>query len=656
MQHLHPNEMSSALRDKVQVAVRIRPLLKRELCTSTVAQSTNWSFSPTSIAQCIDNKPVPFHSFSFDHIFLPNATNEFVFETVARPVVASAVDGINGVIFAYGQTAAGKTHTMLGNQADPGVTLRSISDVFERISKLPSRKFLLRASYLEIYNEFIRDLLVPSNDNLKIREDVVNNTVHVNSHRKIVTSIDDVMKIVLAGEAIRSIGATNMNEKASRSHTIITITIESRDIDQLNTSSIQSSGVAIRISTLSLVDLAGSERASLTRAQGKRLTEGGYINKSLLTLGNVIKKLSSCDSPAHVPYRDSKLTRLLQPALGGNARTAIICAVTTAAIHTEETLSTLKFASRAKKVTNSAETNEFLDDRAKLKRAEAQIKSLKKEMKRLRSSLDTISAQSSRAEAEGWRSWEVDLKTSVSELLCFAQKSSDVCSMCLVPRCPDDINKREETIRRLLVLIERYPEKVERDYIDEHSGKVENLSRAVKQVQNDVVGKDVELGDLEREMEFHHRNSPYPIPPYAESDVEQSVSACTFEGIMAEDCSSSSSAASVIQSRKVEWIKDLRENAEEKQLKMETLFRNLDSLKTEQGLDDNKSGFHHGKKIPTHLRHEQGFLGEYWSPLVRYGSIPVFRGYTTQAMSLVAHAPVSFQQVTYEVRDDVKVY
>lgn len=386
---VHP--ATSPRDDTVRVAVRVRPINAREQAVALNPSAPSWQVSKSAITQCVNNKPVQANCFSFDHVFQPGVSNSHVFDSIAKHVVTSAVDGINGVIFAYGQTAAGKTYTMLGTNTDPGVTRRSISHVFSLIASLSKRQFLLRASYIEIYNEVIRDLLAPSNDNLRIHEDAINKRVFVDAREEVVTAIDDVMQIISKGETVRAVGETNMNDRSSRSHTIFTLKIESREMtctdaeqDALN---VQNDGLAIRASTLSLVDLAGSERASFTKAQGMRLVEGGHINKSLLTLGTVINKLSSGESrtSSHIPYRDSKLTRLLQPALGGNARTAIVCAVTPASLHMDETLSTLKFASRAKKVTNHAQTNEFLDDRAKLRRAEKQLAAMKIEIQKLRS-------------------------------------------------------------------------------------------------------------------------------------------------------------------------------------------------------------------------------------------------------------------------------
>lgn len=382
--------------DGVRVAVRVRPLNARE--SARAADSPlDWRVGPAEIAQAVSGRAVPANTFAFDHVFGQAATNGDVFAQLAQPVVAAALDGYNATIFAYGQTSSGKTHSMLGSEADPGVTRRSIADVFERVGATPDRQFLLRASYIEIYQEVIRDLLEPAHDNLKIHEDL-NRRVYVEAREEVVSSVEEVMAMIAAGESVRAVGETQMNDRSSRSHTIFTLLIESREVTSGEVVSPDAAvvavgedgapavplhdGVAVRASSLSLVDLAGSERAALTGAEGVRLKEGSHINKSLLTLGNVINKLSSAEpgSTAHIPYRDSKLTRILQPALGGNARTAILCAVTPAIMHMEETLSTLKFASRAKKVKNRTQCNEYLDDTAKLRRCERQLAQLKKQL------------------------------------------------------------------------------------------------------------------------------------------------------------------------------------------------------------------------------------------------------------------------------------
>lgn len=412
------HDISPPKADNVKVVVRVRPLNAREKSIS-INTRYSWKVDSSSVAQCDNGKVIQQAIYSFDSVFVQDSTNSQIFQTIAAPVVKSTVDGINGVIFAYGQTAAGKTYTMLGTHEDPGVTRRAIASVFEHVQEQTNRQFLLRASYIEIYNEVIRDLLVPGSDNLKIHEDVFNKRVFVDAKEEVVMSVDQVMNILATGEKAREVGDTNMNERSSRSHTIFSLKIESREMDpESDQDDVANNGVALRSSTLSLVDLAGSERASFTKAQGQRLVEGGFINKSLLTLGTVINKLSSgvSLSSGHIPYRDSKLTRLLQPALGGNARTAIICAVTPAVLHMDETISTLKFASRAKKVTNMAKANEYLDDRAKLRKAEKKIIALRAELTVLREngvtakpgSWETLAAHESSATAPSGRLSEED--------------------------------------------------------------------------------------------------------------------------------------------------------------------------------------------------------------------------------------------------------
>ena len=266
---------------------------------------------------------------------------------------------------------------MKGTKETPGIIPLSIRDIFHTISQIQDRKFQLRVSYLEIYNEVIIDLLDPDNQSLKIREDFVNNRgVYVSGAKEEqVSSIEEMLGLMEKGENYRHFGSTNMNERSSRSHTIFRIMIESMDASvackalEDDDFDIFASGVetSVLCSTLNLVDLAGSERVSNTLAEGQRLKEGGHINKSLLTLGNVIAKLSE-GSSSHIPYRDSKLTRILSPALGGNSKTAIICTVTPALQHFEETHSTLKFANRAKSIQNNVTVNEILNEKALIKK------------------------------------------------------------------------------------------------------------------------------------------------------------------------------------------------------------------------------------------------------------------------------------------------
>lgn len=228
----------------------------------------------------------------------------------------------------------------------------SIDDIFTFIQNTPNREFIMRVSFLEIYQENLRDLLAEKEvKELKISEHYekgvfVDGLTEVN-----VEAPEQVLELLVAGQARRCVGSTAMNQDSSRSHSIFRIVIESRDISEATAGS-----MAVKVASLNLVDLAGSERVSNTKATGVRLKEGGGINRSLHFLSEVIHALS--EKKTHIPYRNSKLTRILEPALGGNTRTVIICTVTQADIHIEETISTLSFASRAKKINNQVKVNE----------------------------------------------------------------------------------------------------------------------------------------------------------------------------------------------------------------------------------------------------------------------------------------------------------
>ncbi|XP_040970781.1 kinesin-like protein KIN-7N isoform X2 [Gossypium hirsutum] len=254
----------------------------------------------------------------------------------------------------------------------------------KRVVMISDREFLIRVSYMEIYNEEINDLFAVENQKLPIHESLERGIFVAGLREEIVNNAEQVIKLLESGEVNRHFGETNMNARSSRSHTIFRMVIESKGID--TGSGDYSSSDAIRVSILNLVDLAGSERIAKTGAGGVRLKEGKYINKSLMVLGNVINKLSNgAKQRAHIPYRDSKLTRILQTALGGNAKTSIICTVAPEEVHVEETKGTLQFASRAKRITNCAQVNEILTDAALLKRQQLEIEDLRRKLQGSRS-------------------------------------------------------------------------------------------------------------------------------------------------------------------------------------------------------------------------------------------------------------------------------
>uniref|UniRef100_A0A4X1UR40 Centromere-associated protein E n=1 Tax=Sus scrofa TaxID=9823 RepID=A0A4X1UR40_PIG len=360
----------------VAVCVRVRPLNSREEALGNDTQ-VYWKTDNNTIYQVDGSK-----SFNFDRVFHSNETTKNVYEEIAVPIIDSAIQGYNGTIFAYGQTASGKTYTMMGSQDYLGVIPRAIHDIFQKIKKFPDREFLLRVSYMEIYNETITDLLCDTQKMkpLVIREDFNRNVYVADLTEEVVYTSEMALKWITKGEKNRHYGITKMNQRSSRSHTIFRMILESREKGE--PSNCEGS---VKVSHLNLVDLAGSERAAQTGAEGLRLKEGCNINRSLFILGQVIKKLSDGQVGGFINYRDSKLTRILQNSLGGNAKTRIICTITPVSF--DETLTTLQFASTAKYMKNTPYVNEVSSDEALLKRYRKEIMDLKKQLEEV--SLET---------------------------------------------------------------------------------------------------------------------------------------------------------------------------------------------------------------------------------------------------------------------------
>ncbi|GAA5923779.1 uncharacterized protein JCM15063_003761 [Sporobolomyces koalae] len=313
------------------------------------------------------------YDFRFDLLHVAPDPTERLYDRKIRPVVKAALVGFNGTVFAYGQTASGKTHTMMGSANEPGIIPLAIDELFSYIHKQNTdRTYSLRVSFLEIYNEHLRDLLAnpqhPSSGPVRQPEIVDGGTVK-NLEERPVSMPQQVLEVLREGEQRRRVGQTDWNERSSRSHCVFIVTIESMSKYQ--------DGSA-RTSKLNLIDLAGSESAT---GQEERRKEGSFINKSLLTLGTVIGKLTEPhSSTAHIPYRDSKLTRLLQPALSGNSRVAVVCTISPDVEQATETLSTLKFAKRAKMVVTKAERGVLVTDQMMLKQYAAQIEKLQSQI------------------------------------------------------------------------------------------------------------------------------------------------------------------------------------------------------------------------------------------------------------------------------------
>ncbi|KAH9321253.1 hypothetical protein KI387_015892, partial [Taxus chinensis] len=356
-------------KENVTVTVRFRPLNSREI---QKGDEIAWYADGDTTVR---NEYNPMTAYAFDRVFGPATTTRHVYDVAAQHVVGGAMEGVNGTVFAYGVTSSGKTHTMHGDQKSPGIIPLAVKDVFSIIQDTPGREFLLHVSYLEIYNEVINDLLDPAGQNLRIREDAQGTYVEA-IKEEVVLSPAHALSLIAAGEEHRHVGSNNFNLLSSRSHTIFTLTIESSPCGE------NRGEEDVTLSQLNLIDLAGSE-SSKTETTGLRRKEGSYINKSLLTLGTVISKLTD-GKATHVPYRDSKLTRLLQSSLSGHGRVSLICTVTPASSSTEETHNTLKFAHRTKHVEIQAAQNKIMDEKSLIKKYQKEILNLKQELDQLK--------------------------------------------------------------------------------------------------------------------------------------------------------------------------------------------------------------------------------------------------------------------------------
>ena len=341
--------------EKINVYVRLKPTKENE---------SNFKIEKSQLTNQKTKE-----CFSFDNIITQNTTNEELFNSLIKEDLISLFKGINISIFAYGQTSTGKTFTMKGKNLN-GIVPLSIKEIFSKLNDPLIIKPIIKVSYTEIYNETVNDLIEPSNKNLEIRESL-NKGVFVNNLTEIlVNNSEKAIQLLNKGENNKIIAETKLNEKSSRSHTIFKLNIEFVKNNKKYSSQ------------LNLIDLAGSENVSKAKCEGIRIKEGGNINKSLLALSNVINKLSQ-NNKNFVNYRDSKLTRLLQTALGGNSKTTIICTIADDNNHYNETLNTLHFALKAKNVKTIVKINEVLDDKNKMIIENNQLKSKIKMLQQL---------------------------------------------------------------------------------------------------------------------------------------------------------------------------------------------------------------------------------------------------------------------------------
>ncbi|KAJ3283314.1 kinesin-like protein Klp5 [Borealophlyctis nickersoniae] len=356
-------ELSTA---SITVAVRVRPMLPKECAEEGGAGGGG---GLRRVVNAVDDRVIVFDPhdttsnaprtythrsrrtkdlrYAFDRVFNESATQQQVYIDTAKPLIEGVLEGYNATVFAYGATGCGKTHTITGTPTDPGIIFLTMRDLFSLITARSETHLITSTvSYLEVYNETIRDLLSPPSSSsttttLDLRED--DTQVHVaNLSEHAPKTVDDVMALLMRGNENRTRAPTEANAVSSRSHAVLQIRVKARE---RRTDVVEE----WKMGTLSIIDLAGSERASVTKNKGERLLEGANINRSLLALGNCINALCS-DKPNHIPYRDSKLTRLLKYSLGGNCKVVMIANISPSSIHYDETHNTLKYANRAKNI------------------------------------------------------------------------------------------------------------------------------------------------------------------------------------------------------------------------------------------------------------------------------------------------------------------
>jgi kinesin family protein 18/19 len=347
---------------RMTVVVRVRPENARE--TSSTLNSTAVFTTEHNMVSVVNQANATHHradagddgdkgdaaSFVFDHVFGKLSTQIEVYEASAKACVGAAMAGINATVFAYGATSSGKTHTMIGNESHPGVMVLAMQDLFEHVrAHERDTQFRLRLSYLEVYNETLQDLLVDDSPSLQLRDDGSGGTVVAGLSFQEPRSADQVFAMLAAGNARRRQSPTDANAESSRSHAVLQIAVE----QQARTAAIETER---RVAKLCMIDLAGSERAAATANRGQLMREGANINRSLLALGNCINVLCQ-GGGGHVPYRDSKLTRLLKDSLGGNCRTTMIATVSPSSFSIEDTLNTLRYANRAKNIKCTVQSN-----------------------------------------------------------------------------------------------------------------------------------------------------------------------------------------------------------------------------------------------------------------------------------------------------------
>ncbi|XP_061641682.1 kinesin heavy chain [Phyllopteryx taeniolatus] len=455
----------------IKVLCRFRPLNRSEILRGD-------KFIP--VFQGEDAVLLGGRCYVFDQVFATTATQEQVYNTCAKHIVKDVLGGYNGTIFAYGQTASGKTHTMEGNLHDPqgmGIIPRIAEDIFEHIFAMDENlEFHIKVSYFEIYMDKIRDLLDVTKTNLSVHEDKYRVPYVKGCTERFVTSPEEVMDVIDEGKVNRHVAVTNMNEHSSRSHSIFLISIKQENVETEQKLT----------GKLYLVDLAGSEKVSKTGAEGAVLDEAKNINKSLSALGNVISALAEA-TKSHVPYRDSKMTRILQGSLGGNCRTTMFICCSPSSYNDVETRSTLMFGQRAKTIRNTVTVNLELT-------AEQWKRKYEKEKQKNRSLKET--ARRLEAELSCWRNGEVRGGSKDKMVPPPDCEELDICSPCsltssiVVHISNEERHKYEDEIRKLY------------KQLDDKDAEIDYQSQMVEKLKEEMLKQEEFLassrGDGER--------------------------------------------------------------------------------------------------------------------------------------------------------------
>ncbi|KAG5440280.1 hypothetical protein PCANB_001850 [Pneumocystis canis] len=379
----------------IQVVVRCRARNEREIQENSYSVVS--TRGPNGKEVCIQTSPLSqmnTRTYTFDRVFGPEADQTMVFDDVVLPILGEVLNGYNCTIFAYGQTGTGKTYTMTGDMSEncsifsssSGIIPRTLCHLFN-VLEMEDTEYSVKCSFIELYNEELRDLLSIEDKKVKIFEDTAKRGVIITGMEDVpIMSSSDGMKLLQMGSHKRHVAATKCNDLSSRSHSIFTITVHIKDVMEVGED-------LLRVGKLNLVDLAGSENIGRSGAENKRAREAGMINQSLLTLGRVINAL--VDRSQHIPYRESKLTRLLQDSLGGKTKTCIIATISPEKINLEETISTLEYANRAKSIKNKPQVNQMMVKKTLIKEYIQDIERLKNDLNACRQKTGIYLAESS---------------------------------------------------------------------------------------------------------------------------------------------------------------------------------------------------------------------------------------------------------------------